>query len=50
MLLYQIENPFGTTILLGNRRDRLYFPHGEVIFPGSGGWLSEDESKDEACA
>ena len=48
MFLYQVENPVGTTILLGNRRDRFYFPQGEVMFLGSGGWLSETESEDEA--
>ena len=36
--------------LLGNRRVGLYFLQGEVMFPGSGGWLSETESKDEADA
>ena len=29
MFLYQVENPVGTTILLGNRRDRLYFRQGK---------------------
>ena len=48
IFLYQVENPVGTTILLGNIRDKLYFMHGEVIFLGSGGWLSETESEDEA--
>ena len=47
MFLYQVENPFGTTILLGNRRDILYFLQGEVMFLGLGGWLYETESKDE---
>ena len=37
MFLYQVENLVGTTILLGNGRDRLYFLQGEVTFPGSGG-------------
>ena len=50
MFLYQVENPVGTTILLGNRRDKLYFLQGEVMFPGSGEGLSETESKDEAGA
>ena len=49
MLLYQIENPVGTTILLGNRRDKLYFLQGDVMCPRSGGWLFETESKDEAA-
>ena len=49
MFLYHLENPVGTTILLGNRRDRLYFLQGEVMFPGSGGWLSETESTNEAA-
>ena len=49
MFLYQVENPVGTTILLGNRRDRLYFLQGEVMFPRSGGWLSETESEYEAA-
>ena len=48
MFLYQVENPVGTTILLGNRRDRLYFLQGEVMFPGSSGWLSETEFEDES--
>ena len=50
MFLYQIENPVGTTILLGNKRDRLYFQQGEVMFPGSGGWLFETKFEDEAGA
>ena len=50
MFLYQVENPVGTTILLGNRRDILYFLQGEVMFPGSGGWLSETKSEDEVGA
>ena len=49
MFLYQVENPVGTTILLGNRRDRLYFLQGQVMFPVSGGWLSETESEDEVA-
>ena len=48
MFLYQVENPVGTTILLGNRRDRLYFLQGEVMFLGSGRWLFETKSEDEA--
>ena len=47
MFLYQVENLVGTIILLGNRRDRLYFLQGEVMFPGSRGWLSETELEDE---
>ena len=31
MFLYQVEKPGGTTILLGNRRDRLYFLQGGDI-------------------
>ena len=50
MFLYQVENPVGTTILLGNRRDRLYFLQGQVMFPELGGWLSETESEDDASA
>ena len=50
MFIYQVENPIGTTILLGNRRDKLYFLQGEVMFRGSGEWLSETESEDEAGA
>ena len=48
MFLYQVENPVGTIILLGNRRDRLYFLQGKVMFPGSSGCLSDTESEDEA--
>ena len=50
MFLYQIENPVGTTILLGNKRDGLYFLQWEVMFPWLGGWLSETQSEDEAGA
>ena len=50
IFLYQIENRIGTTILLGNRRDGLYFLQGEVMFPGPGGRLSKTESEDEAGA
>ena len=49
VFLYQVENVVGTTILVGNRRDILYFLQGEVMFPGSGGWLYESESEDEAA-
>ena len=50
MFIYHVENPVGTIVLLGNRRDKLYFLQGEVMFPGSGGWLSETKSEDEAGA
>ena len=50
MFLYQVENPVGTTILLGNKRDEFYFLQWEVMFPWLGGWLSETQSEDEAGA
>ena len=31
MFLYQVENPVGTMVLLGNRRYRLYFMQGGDI-------------------
>ena len=48
VFLYRRDEPVGTTILLGDRRDRLYVLRGHIVRPGAGagGWLSE--SKDEA--
>ena len=41
--LYRRDEPVGTTILLGDRRDRLYVLRGHVVRLGTGGWLSESK-------
>ena len=50
IFLYRRDGPVGTTILLGDRRDRLYVMRGHVVRPGAGarGWLSESEDEDDA--
>ena len=52
IFLYQRDEPVGTTILLGDRRDRLYVLRGHVVRlgvgAGAGGWLSESEDDDVA--
>ena len=45
VFLYQRDEPVGTTILLGDRRDMLYVLRGHVVCPGTGGWLSESEGE-----
>ena len=51
MSSYIRDEPIGTTILLGDRRDRLYVLRGHVVRPGAGagGWLSESENEDDAA-
>ena len=48
--LYRRDEPVGTTILLGDRRDRLYVLRGHVVRPGAGAgrWISESEDDDVA--
>ena len=46
IFLYRRDEPVGTTILLGDCRDRLYVLREHIVCPGAVGWLSE--SKDEA--
>ena len=43
IFLYRRDEPVGTTILLGDHRDRLYVLRGHVVRPGAGvgGWLSK---------
>ena len=52
VFLYRRDEPVGTTILLGDRRDRLYVLRGHVVRAGPragpGGWLSESEDDDVA--
>ena len=50
IFLYWRDELVGTTILLGDRRDRLYVLRGHVVRPraGAGGWLSESEDDDVA--
>ena len=43
VFLYQRDEPVGTTILLGDRGDRLYVLRGNIVHPRAGGWLSELE-------
>ena len=35
------DEPVGTTIMLGDRRDRLYVLRGQIVHPGTRGWMSE---------
>ena len=51
IFLYQRDELVGTTILLGDSRDRLYVLRGHVVRPGAGagGWLSESEDEDDAA-
>ena len=51
IFLYQRDEPVGTTILLGDRRNRLYVLRGHVVQPGAGvgGWLSESEDEDNVA-
>ena len=48
IFLYRRDEPIGTTILLGDRRDRLYVLRGHVVRPRerAGGWLSESKDDD----
>ena len=52
IFLYRRDEPVGTIILLGDRRDRLYVLRGHVVRlgvgAGAGGWLSESEDDDAA--
>ena len=48
VFLYRAEETVGTIILLSDWRDMLYVLRGEVVLPGSGGWLSNIESEDGA--
>ena len=52
IFLYRRDEPVGTTILLGDRRDKLYVLRGHVVRVGlgvgAGGWLSESEDDDVA--
>ena len=50
IFLYRRDEPFGTTILLGDCRDILYVMRGHIIRLGAGaeGWLSESEDDDIA--
>ena len=48
IFFYQRDEPIVTTILLGDRRDRLYVLRGHIIRPGVGGWLFESEDDDTA--
>ena len=43
IFLYRRDEPVGTTILLGDRRDILYVQRGHVVRQGAGaeGWLSK---------
>ena len=41
VFLYRRDEPVGTTILLGDRRDRLYVLRGHIVSPRASGWLSE---------
>ena len=49
IFLYRRDEPVGTTILLGDRRDRLYVLKGHVVRVGPGGWLSESNDEDDAA-
>ena len=42
---YRRDEPVGTTILLGDRRDKLYVLRGHIVCSGVGGWLSESEDE-----
>ena len=46
IFLYWRDEPVGTTILLGDHRDKLYVLRGHVVRAGSRGWLSESEDDD----
>ena len=50
VFLCQRDDPVGTTILLGDCRDKLYVLIGHIVRPGAGGWLSksEDEARVES--
>ena len=43
IFLYRRYELVGTTILLGDRKDRLYVLRGHVVHRGTGGWLSESD-------
>ena len=51
IFLYRRDEPVGTTILLGDCRDRLYVLRGHVVQPGAGagGWLSESKDEDDVA-
>ena len=52
VFLYQRDEPVGTTILLGDRRDRLYVLRGHIVRPGAGarGWIYVSQNEDDvAC-
>ena len=39
------DEPIGTTILLGDRKDMLYVLRGHIVCSGAGGWLLELEDE-----
>ena len=43
VFLYRRDEPVGTTILLGDRRDKLYILRGHIVHPRVGGWLPDSE-------
>ena len=45
VFLHRRDDLVGTTILLGDRRDRFYVLRGDIVRPGAGGWLSESEDE-----
>ena len=51
VFLYQRYELVGTTILLGDRRDKLSVLRGHIVRLGAGarGWLSELENEDDAA-
>ena len=49
IFLYRRDEPVGTTILLGDRRDRLYVLRGHVVrAEPRAGWILESEDDDVA--
>ena len=48
IFLYRRDEPVGTTILLGDCRDKLYVLRGHVVQAreGAGGWLSKSKDDD----
>ena len=45
VFLYQRDDPVGTTIMLGDCRDRIYVLRGHIVRPGARGWLSKSEDE-----
>ena len=41
VFLYRRDEPVGTIILLGDRKDRIYVLRGNIVRLGEGGWMSE---------